>query len=238
MPSRGTERFIFHLLFATSPPVDSTFTMPYCTWKFCALLNIPSSPFDKMCIAGTCAENLGGSTSRLVTAKLLGLFISFLAVLIAGYIFQRKRGNFRSLRAPAGCLSLETSSRSRPNTTGANSRNGRKCTVRYSECNWGRRRSLSWGRTKLHGICWISGGRYTQIDRSLLFALSIFLAVRHLLLSCWSILSPPYPGSITGVDQHIQDSEPSSCAERYGTHTTGFKQQYFPRACPKSTNQS
>ena len=96
------ERFIFHLLFTTSPPVDSAFTMPYCTWKFCSLLNIPSFPFEKMFIAGTFAENLGGSTSGFVTAKLLGLFISFLAVLIANYLFQRKRGQLPLPPGPRG----------------------------------------------------------------------------------------------------------------------------------------
>jgi len=42
----------------------------------------------------------------------------------------------------------------------------------------------------------------------------------------------------TYTDKHTQDTEHSSYAERHGTLTTGFNQQYYLRACPKSTNQS
>ena len=70
----------------------------YCTWRFCSIFNI-AFPLDKMCIAGACTQDPGGSTSGPVTAKLPALFISFLAVLIATYLIQQKR---RQLSLPPG----------------------------------------------------------------------------------------------------------------------------------------
>ena len=97
--SRGTERSIFRLLFPTLPRVDSRFMASYFTWRFCSFFNIASSPFDKMCIDGTCTEDRGGSTSATATTKPLALLISFLAVLTATYLFQQKR---RQLPLPPG----------------------------------------------------------------------------------------------------------------------------------------
>jgi len=70
----------------------------YCTWRFCSLFKIASS-FGKMCVAGTCAEDPGGSAPAPVITKPLVLLISFLAVLTATYHFQWKR---RQLPLPPG----------------------------------------------------------------------------------------------------------------------------------------
>ncbi|RPA95776.1 cytochrome P450 [Choiromyces venosus 120613-1] len=75
----------------------------YYTCKFCSLFNFPSSPFNKMCIAGNCTEDPGGGggsgTSPPASIRPLTIIISFLAVVIASYLFQQKR---RRLPLPPG----------------------------------------------------------------------------------------------------------------------------------------
>ncbi|KAG0123481.1 cytochrome P450 [Tuber indicum] len=69
---------------------SGSWTMPPSRpWRFCSLVNFAFYPFDKMCIAG--AEDPGGRTPPPITIRPLALFTSFLAVMIAAYLFKRKR---------------------------------------------------------------------------------------------------------------------------------------------------
>lgn len=92
----------FSPLFATLPRTNSRFMASYCTWRFCSLFKMASSPFGKMCTAGACAEDPGGSTPAPVITKPLALLISILAVLTATYLFQRKRSKLPLPPGPRG----------------------------------------------------------------------------------------------------------------------------------------